>query len=554
MSAAASKDKSKAKGKGKGKGGKTDPKAAQEEAEKLLVFKSTSRAKKLFQQFDLDKDKYLSKEEFDNGIGSFVALGLEQLLKQQQQQQQQAEAAGDGTASATAASSSSSSSAPPAPPLPVGPLTPEAIDALFLETDWDKDGRISLGEFQWRFAGGPHPSTLGKNKSIPKVTLRLQTPKRREPLAPGKLGVLLGECRDVLEALYDGPKIRYKGVDLSKLKEGFNPATFKKLLQSILAEEKAEAKEAKRPLAPWAQAATNSNVLNEAKIVERYYATFEGHKQQCVDLQPMFEQLKMRPPSEKPPGAAGGKSKKKKKDPTKAGGPQAYTLTTVKAENVRDFVSEVILDHLPLLDPNSDLPARCHPPLKHWGVEERKRRALQDEGYRTHIFLSERTKVKAIVKLQPLGENEEGNNGANGAAAASSSTLSPPSRSPSRAPSASSSSSSNKKSRSSSPSKPSSASVHRVQRLPPLEELPQNLFIFAAFRTEYTAMARTETLWHTKITMDSEENVRNVEIKVKKSWVDGELDQCVLDGVFPDWSQYVGIEDEFEELSIPPIA
>jgi hypothetical protein len=35
---------------------------------------------------------------------------------------------------------------------------------------------------------------------------------------------------------------------------------------------------------------------------------------------------------------------------------------------------------------------------------------------------------------------------------------------------------------------------------------------------------------------------------------DGELDKSSLEPVFDDWLMYVGHEDEFEEMSIPPIA
>jgi hypothetical protein len=35
---------------------------------------------------------------------------------------------------------------------------------------------------------------------------------------------------------------------------------------------------------------------------------------------------------------------------------------------------------------------------------------------------------------------------------------------------------------------------------------------------------------------------------------DGELDKSLADAAFEDWVAYVGQEDEFEEMSIPPIA
>ena len=81
-----------------------------------------------------------------------------------------------------------------------------------------------------------------------------------------------------------------------------------------------------------------------------------------------------------------------------------------------------------------------------------------------------------------------------------------------------------------------------------------DIILFASFRTEYTGMARSESLWHVRVRMDEDEVIQEVQIKEKKNWVDGEMDLCELDPVFDEWAAFVGAEDEFEETSIPPIA
>lgn len=58
-----------------------------------------------------------------------------------------------------------------------------------------------------------------------------------------------------------------------------------------------------------------------------------------------------------------------------------------------DFLSEQILNNMSPL-------VKCHPALKHFGDSERLKRGLQGTGYKTHLFLSERTKLKATVKRE----------------------------------------------------------------------------------------------------------------------------------------------------------
>lgn len=181
----------------------------------------------------------------------------------------------------------------------------------------------------------------------------------------------------------------------------------------------------------------------------------------------------------------------------------SYTLLSVKADNVRDFVSDQILRHM-------SSSVKCHPPLKHYGDAELAQRALSDSGYRTHILLSERTKIKRIVRVmdeQPV-------------VAAS-------------APHPTTANGTTKPSADAAPAAPTG-----------------KILIFAVFRTEYTAMARIEYLYHARLQLSLDESVEKVEYLEKKTWTDGELDRYKLDDLFPEWHQFVSDEDEMSELSI----
>lgn len=253
-----------------------------------------------------------------------------------------------------------------------------------------------------------------------------------------------------------------------------------------------------------------------------------------------------------------------------------YVLTSVKVENVRDFVSELLLKHMTsasntaravveagmgpnvIIDTDTGAPIAttpltietgtttdtvtttstlsslslasassstpvvipiataistysppvCHPPLKHWGEDDIAVRGLgTSNGYKQLIFLSERTKVKACVRI----------GGGSGG----------------------------------------------VSNTTSLTGLPNNnngttnngeeIVLFVVCRCEYTSMARFEYLYHGRIVLDSDENVGQVCWREKKSWTDGEVERWQQEQVFDDWLHYVGVEDEMEELSIPPI-
>lgn len=411
-----------------------------------IVFRGPTRGKKVFKALDLDADKFLSREEFEEGIQKFLSTSEELAL------------------------------------------TPAQIDALWKETDLNNDGKISWAEFQYRFCGGVHPYAELEKKMGKKPTLQLQVPKRKEKFAAGgKLSV--NDMKFILENLFEGGKQKYKnGVDISMHKELTAPM-LKKLLTQIITAEREDAKAQKRDMLEFAAVTFQLGGI-APKDSDRLFNFLDTKKEGKIDLTAIFEQAKLRPAPvvEEKEGEVGpdGKkrSNKKKKVETEIKNPKAHVMATIKAENIRDFISDKILVQLSRLNEDNDesLEYKCHPPLKHWGDDEKKKRGLLEHGYKTNIFLSERTKIKSIVKLDT------------------------------------------------------------------------EVVIFGLFRTEYTAMARSEYLYHARISFDLDEVLQRVDVKLKKSWVDGEIDKFVVDSLFEDWETYVPFEDEMEELSIPPMA
>ena len=325
------------------------------------VFKQT-RAKKLFTQFDLDHDHYLSLSEFSLGLSAFVSsLSTSDL-------QIDLDAAhvtqGEG-----------------------GKVTLSAgqVDALWKETDLDGDGRVSLAEFQWRFAGGPDPRPTVARRP----TVLLQTLKR---VVKDASRMSLDDLRAILDAVYDGPNPRFKTVDLSKT-EQVPAAVLKRLLTQTLQAEKEQAAAQKRPIEDWAQHCWGLGGLTQ-KDCDRLFAALDTKKSGRIDLGPIFALAAQKP------GRAKGK-KKAKANPD-------YPLTTVKEEHLRDFISDTLITHLireqsalkARGEPHTDV--RCHPPLDHWGDDDAKAKGLgargEESGYKKTLFLSERTKVNGVVR------------------------------------------------------------------------------------------------------------------------------------------------------------
>jgi Ca2+-binding EF-hand superfamily protein len=312
------------------------------------VFMQT-RAKKLFAAFDSNGDKQLSRDEFTAGLTSFVAslrLGDEKQID-------------ISPAHVTRTST--------------GELTLSAaqLDALWKETDLDCDGRISLPEFLFRFAGGPDPRAA----SLPRQTQPLQAARRQDK---DSTRMTLDDLRSVLDAVYDGPNVRFKAVDLSKT-EQISAAVLKRIMTQTLQAEKEQAQQQQRPMEDFAAHCLQDCGGLTQRDVDRLFAAIDVKKAGRIDLGPIFALASQKP------GRL--KSKKKKLNPN-------YLFSTVKEEHFRDFINDCLLSALS----SSTAGICCHPPLLHWGDEDRRLKGMQGTGYKQAVLLSERTRIMATTR------------------------------------------------------------------------------------------------------------------------------------------------------------
>jgi len=379
--------------------------AAEAELQSHTVFKSSTRAKKLFKSWDLDEDSYLSKTEFVNGMRKFIATGpgpavilglgitlthTNTSLEQQQQQlsgtknlevMEEKQESTNPSPSATSflppihSSSSSSSFSPSStttsnvlPSFLSSPpsLSDSQLDCLWAETDLNQDNRLSWAEFQYRFAGGPDPRL--KQKQEKKVTQPLQSPrKKKEGL--GLDGVLNGgegggvgklsvsDLKAIIDGLFQDGARRYKSIDIAKFKS-ITPSSLKTLVNSILICEKESATKQERPMEDWAIKGWSSGGGKggsgggpvSLKEVEKLFVLWDEKKLGRFDFTSKLEQAKNK---SKKGDSGGGKKKSNKKkggstsDSNKSGS-VSYTLTTVRPESIRDWVSELLLQHMTL--------------------------------------------------------------------------------------------------------------------------------------------------------------------------------------------------------------
>ena len=317
----------------------------------------TARAKDVFKQFDANKDKILNKVEFTAGLQSFISLKTDPPPV-------------NDTATATTT---------PQVPTPTA-LTATQIEALWNETDINGDGRITLEEFLYRFAGGPHPDV----SAVIKPTIALQKPLKPQT-ANAKISV--EDLRNVLFCLYDGPKIRksMKTVDLSKTEQVSN-TILKRVLTQILQCEVDEATKSHRAMEDWAKHIHSLGGI-VTKDVDKLFAALDVNKSGRVDLAPIFAEAKMRPSQSKI--ARDTKQRALALSRSKQNG-FVYPLASVNEDNVIHWCNDAILNSL---TPQH----KCHPPLPHWGTHDRNNKSLTSGGYQTHLLLSERTKLKSIV-------------------------------------------------------------------------------------------------------------------------------------------------------------
>ena len=312
------------------------------------VFMQT-RAKKLFAAFDSNGDRQLSPAEFSAGLTSFVSslrLGDEKQID-------------ISPAHVTRTSTGELT------------LSPAQLDALWRETDLDCDGRVSLPEFLFRFAGGPDP----RAGSLPRQTQLLQAARRQER---DSTRMTLDDLRSVLDAVYDGPNLRFKSVDLSKT-EQISAAVLKRIMTQTLQAEKDQAQQQQRPMDDFAAHCLQDCGGLTQRDVDRLFAAIDVKKAGRIDLGPIFALANQKP------GRV--KSKKKKINPN-------YLFSTVKEEHFRDFINDCILSTLS----NSNAAVCCHPPLLHWGDEDRRLKGMQGTGYKQTVFLSERTRILSTTR------------------------------------------------------------------------------------------------------------------------------------------------------------
>ena len=446
------------------------------------VFK-TARAKKLFAAFDLDRDHYLSLSEFNSGLSSLLSsLTLSSLPLNISPTHL---TTADGTDRIS--------------------LTPLQLDALWKETDVDYDGRISLPEFLYRFAGGLDP----RASIVKKPTLSLQTLKR---VVKDTTKISVDDLRAVLDAVYDGPNPRFAAVDLTKIEQISN-AILKRILTQVLQAEKEEAKTHKRAVDDWAAHCINLGGVTQ-KDADRLFAAIDSKKTGRIDLGPIFALAAQKP------GRAKGK-KKSKPNPD-------YLFTTVKEEHFVAFLNDILFNHFTQQQKQLQAagephhPYRCHPPLAQWGTEDILRKGLtlkplptattassaqssaaitaptsttaaaaakagdggSGNGYRTLLLLSERTVVRSVVKRNDGFE------------------------------------------------------------------------VYVSCRCELTELKRNEYLWHAVIHFNGQEIYETVKMALRKSWRDGELEENRRTSEeLVGWDKYGGgAEKDDIELSIPPIA
>jgi len=332
------------------------------------VFKS-SRAKKLFTQFDSNRDGFLSHSEFDSGLRSFISSMpvLNDL---------------DITLTPSASTIDENGETKIS-------FSQSQLDALFKEADHNNDGKLSAIEFIWRFGGGAEPVN-----EIKKPTRIIQIIKRQVKDA-NKISV--EDVRAVLENVYDGPKVRYKSVDLTKIEQVSNSG-LKRILMQTLQAEKEESIANKRLMEDWAQHIFKLNGLSQ-KDVDKLFLTIDNKKTGRIDLGPIFAQCQLKP------SRHNNKNKKNKKNLN-----PGYLLTTIQSEHCRDFINDCIFNYCLTYGQTTNklhvintynYPYRCHPPLDHWGSDDRQLKSLnskQSGGYKIFLFLSERTKIRTMIK------------------------------------------------------------------------------------------------------------------------------------------------------------
>lgn len=307
------------------------------------VFKTSKRGKALFKQADKDKDAFLTREEFLTGLMQFANIGVSTTTAASKDAATtDAKQATDGTLNPDQQQQSQDTTTitKDEDEEKTRYLTPAQLEALFIDTDVNHDGKVSWAEFNYRFCGGPLPADARHamhGASVPstatvKHSLALQSPLKKHNSSAaggassggsdfqlskdGKLSV--SDMRLIVEQLWLGGTRHYKtAVELTKQQTtACSAAQLKKLVSDICRAEKDESKAKERQCQQWAVVGTQLS----QKDTDRLFAQLANNAKdvKTVDLTPLFEQAKQKPAPAPMPSLASSSPKGKKGSKKKA--------------------------------------------------------------------------------------------------------------------------------------------------------------------------------------------------------------------------------------------
>lgn len=324
----------------------------------IVVFKTTTRGKRLFKQYDTQGTGYLNQQQFNRLIIDFCTSNYMNYQPTQQQ-----------------------------------------LNCLFDEFDINHDDKISLNEYLEFMCG-----TTNKQDNTVKQTTSISI---HSPIPTiDKTVVSINDMIDMLESLYLYNNRNYRDVDLANAKN-INNIQLKKLLNNILLSETAESKKQNRSLQYWSLHALDKGGITQTEADN----CFNHLKSICtvknngknVDLTNLFDIAKNRKQHD-------SKNKKNAKNtndinnkkPGKIqlinGIYEIYTLKSVEHNMLNNFLTEQSLNELMQL--NNNFIYKVHPVLSHWGNDFIYKYGLShgNNGYKQYVINSLQSKVKQIIK------------------------------------------------------------------------------------------------------------------------------------------------------------
>lgn len=413
--------------------GKRAQTATESQAPKYIVFKSSLRAKKLFQQYDTSKSGYLTITQFHTLLNEFLNSNCQQYN-----------------------------------------VTQTQLQYMFIDCDINHDDRISLLEFINYFV--VHQSSFD--------FIHKSTGIIYKPLIPSDTELI--SCNDMLamiESLYMYNIRSYRDVDLTNTKK-CTSLQLKKLLNSIVLSESNDAKLNNRVVKSWAVHAVHKGGITQQESDLLYNHLSNNKHVKSVDLTIIFDRVKqLTPPVTNQKTISKSKSatanKKIHKIQLINGLYEIYNIKSVSSDLLNDFINDQLYNNI--MKSNTQLIYKCHPVLTHWGTDICIQHGLShtNTGYKQYILHSNRTKYKQCIKFNDC------------------------------------------------------------------------IRLYATCRISYTYLCYIEQLYHCCITLDHNEAITNVECKLKRSWLDGEIDEIHKNDVIDKWSAIVINDQDYNEVSIP---